>query len=338
MTDSTATSWKKWKKPLLIVASLLGLGGILLGIIAYRVWNQTPDFSQMRRSVKVEILNVQGQRTTRWVGPEAPGWVPLSQVSNYTLMAFVSSEDTSFFQHSGVDLHEIQEAIKKDLKERRFARGASTITQQVIKNVFLTREKTLWRKIREVVWASRMEDVLTKQEILGFYVNLVELGPGIYGVGQAANHYFSKSASELSPRESAFLAMLLPSPRRYHENFKNRQLSDWAHKRVDRILEVMLKMGFIGELEYRMGLEESLWGEPSGGETLGEEEPAQFPDTLPEEGEAPLPDSMEEEGGETEQSTLPTAPDEDAEDAGGQVEEPPDLEAPGAPEEIEEAP
>lgn len=235
---------------------VLGLAGIALVV---ETFTAVPDFTELRRKVKVPIDLPGDKKGEMWVGPQASGWVPLTQISQGVIAAVVSSEDTSFFSHEGVDYHELREAIKKDLEERRFARGASTITQQVVKNVYLGREKTLWRKFKEFFWAQKMDAVLTKSEILGFYLNLVEWGPGIYGIGKASWHYFQKPPSELSAKHGAFLAMLLPSPKKYHSYFDKKKLTPWAEARVEKVLRVMVKMKFIEEDAYNDALSEPLW-------------------------------------------------------------------------------
>jgi membrane peptidoglycan carboxypeptidase len=239
---------------------------ILVGGIAALVldaFTNVPDFRQMRDQVKVPIYLPNGERSYRWVGPKAPDWVPIRRFANSVLSAVIASEDTTFYIHKGVDYHELQEAIKKDLEEKRWARGASTLTQQLIKNVYLSRQKTLWRKLKEFLWAQALEKVLSKSEILCFYVNMVEWGPGIYGIKAAARHYISAAPSELTPRESAFLAMLLPSPVKYHRYFAKRHMSAWATGRVNRILMVMNSMGFLEDYEYEQAMRERLWGETS---------------------------------------------------------------------------
>ena len=109
--------------------------------------------------------------------------------------------------------------LLQDIEEGRFAHGASTITQQVVKNVYLSQEKTITRKIREMIWARALNKTLTKREILTFSRQSREFGPGLYGVRDAARVYFGKSPAELSPKEAAFLVMLFPSPRRYSVSY-----------------------------------------------------------------------------------------------------------------------
>ncbi len=247
-----------------IVTTPLIITGILLFIVCITVLiaiQKAPNFLELRSSVKVKILLQNGKESYRLIGPKAHGWSSLENISNYTIMAVISAEDTSFFYHKGIDFYEIHQAIKKDLREKRWARGASTITQQVVKNVYLTSEKSIFRKVLEIIWAWKMEKTLSKSEILCFYLNMVEFGPGIYGIQNAAQYYFNLPPSELNIKQSAFLAMLLPSPRKYHSYFQKKTLSDWANKRINRIIRVMNKLGFISDLEYEDSLLFSLWGE-----------------------------------------------------------------------------
>jgi membrane peptidoglycan carboxypeptidase len=239
------------------LASLLLLGALVaLGLESL---TSLPDFNQLKASVEYPIKLADGTKSKRLVGPRAPGWVPVSDISDHLLMAVIASEDTSFFTHKGVDFFELKEAVKKDWKEKRWARGASTLTQQVIKNIYLDPEKTMSRKIKEILWARELEKVLHKSQILCLYVNMAEWGPGIYGIQNAASHYFGIAPSELTAKQSAFLAMLLPSPIKYHSYFVRKELSSWASSRVERILNVMNSMGFIDDPTYQEALNETLW-------------------------------------------------------------------------------
>lgn len=249
---------------------------ILWGIVAVSVFivlsiviatisaiTNPPDFTQLRRSIVMPILLSNGSPSEHRVGPATPTWIPLNAISSNVVHAVISQEDASFFFHQGVDFYEIKEAIKHDLKEKKYARGASTITQQVVKNAFLDQRKTLWRKIKEFFWAREIERELSKNEILAFYLNMVEWGPGIYGIGQAAPYYFGVSPAEIGPKQAAFLAMLLPSPVKYHGRyFLKREITDWAAVRIARTLRVMHKMKFIDRQTYSQAVATSLFGEP----------------------------------------------------------------------------
>lgn len=170
-------------------------------------------------------------------------WVRLKEISAYGKWAIVLSEDWAFYQHEGVDLEQMKVAFSEMMEINRF-RGASTITQQMVKNVFLSESRTVWRKLHEIILAQKVEKVLSKDRILEVYLNCIEYGPGIYGIKAAASHYFRKSPAALTPREGAFLAMLLPSPKRYYVSFKKKNLTRFAQIRVKAILRKM-RMGKI---------------------------------------------------------------------------------------------
>ena len=141
-----------------------------------------------------------------------------------------------------------------------------------MKNVYLSQEKTITRKIREMIWARALNKTLTKREILTFYVNLVEFGPGLYGVRDAARAYFGKSPAELSPKEAAFLVMLLPSPRRYSVSDRQKHLTPYARRRVSQILLIMHKMGVLDEGAYASARAEALWGVDAGVDAVSDKD------------------------------------------------------------------
>ena len=140
-------------------------------------------------------------------------WVPLSHISPWLQRAVVNSEDARFFEHDGIDMEQTKIALTSAVEDGRFTRGASTITQQLAKNLWLGEERTLWRKAREAILARRLE-TLGKPRILELYLNVVEWGDGIYGADAAARVWFEKPASDLLPEEAAVLAAMLPAPRK----------------------------------------------------------------------------------------------------------------------------
>jgi monofunctional biosynthetic peptidoglycan transglycosylase len=144
----------------------------------------------------------------------AQAWVPLGRVSRHLIRAVVASEDQKFFGHDGVDWEALQKSVDEDRKKGRLARGGSTITQQLAKNLFFTTHKTLTRKLRELVVARWLEQDLSKRRILELYLNVIEWGEGIYGCEAAARHWFGKSAADLDEQEAAGLAGMIPNPRR----------------------------------------------------------------------------------------------------------------------------
>ena len=198
-------------------------------------------------------------------------WVPLSRVSKHLVHAVLASEDQKFFGHEGVDWEAVQKSLEEDRKRRRFARGGSTITQQLAKNLFFTTHKSLARKARELVVAFWLEQELTKARILELYLNVIEWGDGVYGCQAAALRYYGKPAADLSPDEAAGLAAMIPGPRRL-----NPLVSPARHARATRrVLWLMANAGFLS----RSGL-----GAEPPPEPIVEDD-----DRLPPEREPPAP-------------------------------------------------
>lgn len=148
-------------------------------------------------------------------------WVPYSQISPQLKEAVLVAEDISFFSHRGFDLAEIWSALKESLQEKEFPRGASTLSQQVAKNLWLSPSRNPYRKLKEAILTVQLERSLTKRRIFEIYLNVVEFGPGIYGAEAAARYYFGHSASDLSAEEAAHLAAGLPKPRAWHPGSKS---------------------------------------------------------------------------------------------------------------------
>jgi monofunctional biosynthetic peptidoglycan transglycosylase len=160
-------------------------------------------------------------------------WVPLNAVAHHAVSAVLLSEDARFYQHAGVDWAEVEVVLGDALEERRLGRGASTLTQQLAKNLYLSTDRSLLRKGKELLLARRLEATLPKQRILALYVNVVEWGEGVYGIEAAAREHFGTSARELTVAQSAMLAGMLPAPRRWLPARRPAAL----HKRVWSIVE-----------------------------------------------------------------------------------------------------
>lgn len=179
-------------------------------------------------------------------------WVPLEQVNRELLYAIVMSEDGDFFSHNGVDYDALINAIGENIKRREWSFGASTISQQTIKNAYLTESKNLYRKVKEVIATQRLEESLTKNEILELYLNMVEFGPDLYGIGPAAQYYFNTTPKHLNAAQGAFLAILMPSPRKYHFTIYQNQHMAKRHKRkYKRILQDMAYKEYISPKQYQ---------------------------------------------------------------------------------------
>ena len=145
-------------------------------------------------------------------------WIPFSRIPKYVLDAIIVSEDGTFYSHAGVDWYEVQESMGRNLEEGKIVRGASTITQQLAKNLYLSTSRTPSRKLKELMITLMLESKLSKRRILELYVNNIEWGPGVFGVQAAARTYFGKSTPRLTRDEAARLAAVIPSPLRYRPN------------------------------------------------------------------------------------------------------------------------
>lgn len=177
------------------------------------------------------------------LGRYHPEFAPLSKMPQHLVAAFLTAEDGRFFNHRGFDKEMIRRALAYDLERHAFAKGGSTISQQLAKNLFLEGSRTLARKLEESVFAWRLESLLPKKRILELYLNVIELGPGIRGVKQAARAYFGKELSELRPIESAHLAALTPNPQGYARRFRDGRVDEGWLQRLYDLLGMMQRSG-----------------------------------------------------------------------------------------------
>ncbi len=183
-----------------------------------------------------------------------PNYAKLTEISPYVLHAVIASEDGSFYSHEGFDFHEMEESLTANLKSGKIRRGGSTLTQQLAKNVFLGKEKSLWRKVKEAYLAVALERNYNKDFILEKYLNVVEFGPDLYGIKPAAQHYFHKPPIELNPLEAAYLAFLLPNPKVYSKSFASGTLTPFGHKMVKVILKRMSSFGKLSGSAYQTAI------------------------------------------------------------------------------------
>jgi monofunctional biosynthetic peptidoglycan transglycosylase len=201
----TRTRWLRRALALLSLGILVYHGTILLQIVRFRTVN--PEMTALMRERAREARA--GGRLPRRVQI----WRPYESLSPHLLRAVLAGEDPRFFLHHGFDWDQIREAIKENLEEGEIVRGASTITQQLAKNLFLSTSRNPVRKLHEAVITVELEAILGKRRILELYLNVIEWGDGIYGAEAAARHYFGVSAAQLTPEQAAFLAALIPNPR-----------------------------------------------------------------------------------------------------------------------------
>jgi monofunctional biosynthetic peptidoglycan transglycosylase len=162
-------------------------------------------------------------------------WVPYSAIATPVKRAVIAAEDSGFAFHDGVDWESIEKAARENIRRGQVRRGGSTITMQLAKNLFLSSDRSYARKAQELVITGMLEVALDKQRILELYLNTAEWGLGVFGIEAAANHYFGVSASQLDAMQSAWLASVLPSPKRFDRNRE----SDYLTQRAFIILERM---------------------------------------------------------------------------------------------------
>src|SRR5437763_966143 len=172
-------------------------------------------------------------------------WVPYARISPYLRRGVLVAEDDTFYEHGGVDVKALQEAIRKDWQRKKITRGGSTITQQLAKNLYLSPSRNPLRKVKEYFLARSLENHLSKKRILELYLNVVEMGERVYGAEAAARHYFGKSAAALTPAEAALLAGCLPNPRAMSPGAPNKRL----RSRERMILARMRRWGYLAEEE-----------------------------------------------------------------------------------------
>jgi monofunctional biosynthetic peptidoglycan transglycosylase len=161
-------------------------------------------------------------------------WRDLPQISNHLKRAVLTAEDDTFLEHEGLNMEEFKKSIELNLRKRKFARGGSTITMQLVKNLYFSPVKNPVRKLNEILLAFDLERKLSKERILEIYLNVVEWGDGVYGAQNASRHYFQKDARDLNASEAAYLAAILPNPARLGASGNSR-----AQKRKAKILRRM---------------------------------------------------------------------------------------------------
>jgi monofunctional biosynthetic peptidoglycan transglycosylase len=242
---------QKWLVILPCVAALLFTVYLLLMPDVPRLKKENP-----KKTALMEYREMASREKRKRYGMDQ-SWVPFSKISPYLVKAVLIAEDDKFWKHEGFDYEAIQRALEKDIKAKKFKLGGSTITQQLARNLYLSQEKSLIRKISEAIVTWRMEKVLSKRRILELYLNVAEWGEGIFGAEAASRHYFGKPCSELTPEEAARLASVLPNPRKYNPVGDQR----YVINRSNLIYGIMIQRGIVIP-EYEEGTESLLSSSP----------------------------------------------------------------------------
>lgn len=209
-------------------------------VLADVTWLNRPFVKRVTEGVSSEEVEI-------FVGPGTSAYVPLQQMPVWVGGAAFLSEEMMFYSDAGVSIGLITKALRLNLEKGRFVYGGSTVTQQLVKNLFLTRDKTLSRKLQEALVSWRITQLISKDRVLELYLNCIEFGPDVYGIGPAARFYFQKDARDLSPLESVFLAMLKPSPLYGARVIQRRRTPDgvWWTNRTNEMFQRLLDRGMI---------------------------------------------------------------------------------------------
>lgn len=221
----------------------------------------TPEGQSIRRFAGRFLHDVElpdGSLQSLELGPETASWAPLEE-ARWMEVALTTTEDAGFRRHRGFDTGAIVSSIRDNLRERRFFRGASTLTMQLAKNLYLTRKKTIARKLEEAFVTMYLEDELSKDRILELYLNVVEFGPSVYGLRAAAEHYFACEPDALTLAQSFYLATLLPNPRQ-SGLMADGVLSPGRAAHVRTLLSIAAERGRISDAELAAGLADPLLG------------------------------------------------------------------------------
>jgi len=230
----------------------LAFVALTIAVLAYAawVWYRLPEVEFLRHQNPKEtsLMRERGKKRVQ-------EWVPLDRISERLVDAVLMGEDADFFGHEGFDLHEIRRAFERNWEEGRTVRGASTITQQLAKNLFLSTKRSYGRKLEEALLARRLEKTLSKKRILEIYLNLIEWGDGIYGVEAASRDVFGKSAATLDAAEGALLAAMIPSPLRLQPCERPKSV----RTRQERILRYLHRAGRLTDEDYEAALAQRLW-------------------------------------------------------------------------------
>lgn len=228
----------------------LVLGGSV-GIFKCKATKVPPDASAARLASGFthRVTMRDGRVRSVQMYPGSSSFTKLGAISPYMVQAVLTTEDGGFWRHRGFLPSQFRVALQRNLKAGRIRLGASTITMQMVKNVLLSHERTLARKLQELFLTWYVETALSKSRIMELYLNAIEFGPGIYGVTRAAKHYFGKHPGDLTPPEAVYLGLMLPSPVRRHASYCKGELTNSMRASVQRILLIMNSRGRLSDLD-----------------------------------------------------------------------------------------
>ena len=217
-----------------------------------------PAIERLRGGFVHEAASGTGASRAIEVSPSSPDFIPLAEVPPLFLRALLLAEDAGFYGHRGIDLREVPSAILTDWARGGAARGASTITQQLAKNLFLSREKQLGRKLQELTLTLLLESALGKSRILEIYLNVIEWGPDLFGLRPAARTYFNREPRDLTPAQTAFLVSLIPGPVKYQSSFAHGTPGPGLRQLMNALLAKLRSVDALTEEEYLRAVDEEI--------------------------------------------------------------------------------
>lgn len=281
MKERSILLMRVWKSLLKVAAGLLAIGLAVGGMVLWGLPARS-DVRALARTIPNETKVMRQRDGEAQEAGRKPRQlqriVTINNMSKHLIHAVLSAEDPHFFGHEGLDWDAIKESIETNIEKREFARGGSTITQQLAKNVFFSTRKSLIRKAREAIVATWMERDLSKKRIIEIYLNVIEWGDGVYGCEAAAQRYYGVSCAVLDVDQAAGLAAMIPSPRRINPRTNPR-----LHARAtQRVLRLMRFAGYLRRDIRDMGREvEIIDLDEAGPEPRDEDEPAATPTPTP---------------------------------------------------------
>ena len=184
-------------------------------VLAYSLPSQPIDMAKVRPPSARVVLDKSGKVLDYWYAEQMRLYRPKAKIASKLVDFVVLAEDAKFWSHKGFDLEEIKNSLKKNFEKGGIARGGSTITQQLAKNLFLDKERSFVRKLYEIPWAVRLEKDLKKAQILELYLNTIEWGPGIFGAEAACRHFFDRTCEYLDVGQALYMAVIIPNPPRF---------------------------------------------------------------------------------------------------------------------------
>jgi len=215
------------------------------------------DVARFRKPFRRHVLGPAGERVEIESGPGTAGWVPYGSISRFMEVAVMTTEDSGFRRHGGFDNEAIRNSIRENLRKGRFVRGASTLSMQLAKNLYLDRVKNLSRKLQEAILTIYLEQEFTKEQLLELYLNVVEFGPMIYGIGPAARYYFNTSAADLSLGQALYISSILPNPKQQHFAVGGVVSPGWMNY-LHKLMEVANRRKWITDEELEEGSSENV--------------------------------------------------------------------------------